>query len=94
MAAALVSQVTDARVQAEVIMDEAAAERQRMDAESKLMQAQDAAAAVKSDLEQQKSRVADLQTQIESMKKADGDLKSQQDAKHNFLTLPFLQLFC
>jgi len=52
-----------------------------MDAESKLMQAQDAASAVKADLDQQKTRVADLEAQIESMKKIEGDSKAQQTAK-------------
>ncbi len=54
---------------------------QRLDAESKFMQAQDSAAAIKADMEQQKSRVVDLEGQVESLKKESQNFKTQQAAK-------------
>ena len=54
---------------------------QRLEAETKFMQAQESATALKADMEQQKSRVADLESQIETLKKEALDLKSQQSTK-------------
>ncbi len=54
---------------------------QRLEAESKFMQAQDATAAIKADMEQQKAYVADLEGQVEAFKKEKQDFKTQQSAK-------------
>lgn len=54
---------------------------QRLEAESKALQLQDAMTAVKADLEEQKSHVADLEEQVEKFKKTEKDFKSQQTSK-------------
>lgn len=54
---------------------------QRLDAESKFMQAQDSSSSAKSDMEQQKSRIADLESQIESMKNSEHTVQEQLNTK-------------
>jgi len=54
---------------------------QRLDMEAKLMQAQDLAAANKTEIEQQKAQIAELNNQIEISKKSERDLKALLSAK-------------